>query len=126
MVSHYKNTGWVGIEYDVDKETGHWTIVKVIPGSPAEAAGIQPGDILFAMYGIELGNENEESLQALKKARAEWKPGQEVVYTLKRNGGKKEVTVTLGAMPADVLAQWVGRHMMDHAMTAEQVAKVDK
>jgi C-terminal processing protease CtpA/Prc len=120
MAKKFEKTGWVGIEMDVDEATKKYKIVKVIPNSPAEKAGIQPGDILFAMYGIEFTEENNE---ALKKARADWQPGQEVVYTVLREGNDKEITLTLGAMPADVLASWIGRHLLEqHTQPVEDVA----
>ena len=111
MATKMKDSGWVGIEMDVDEETGVMTIKKVVPGSPAEAAGIQVGDVLYALNGVTFGKENEEALMKVKK---EWKPGQTVTYTLKRNGLDKRVDVTLAPMPADVLAAWIGNHMLEH------------
>lgn len=112
MAAKMKNSGWVGIEMDREEETGKLTVVKVIPGSPAQDAGIQPGDVLHALYGIEIAPGNEEKLM---KARKEWKPGQSVEYTIKRDGEDRQVQLTLAPMPADVLAQWIGQHMLEHA-----------
>jgi len=36
---------------------------------------------------------------------------------VKRNGYDKNVSVTLGEMPAEVLARFVGQHMLEHATT---------
>ncbi|HYV85686.1 MAG TPA: PDZ domain-containing protein [Patescibacteria group bacterium] len=115
MAAKMKNSGWVGIEMDQDETTGALTILKVVPGSPAESAGLQPGDLLFALNGVEINDKNEE---ALSKARKDWKPGQTVNYTVKRGGGSKDISLTLAPMPADVLARFVGEHMLEHASTA--------
>jgi hypothetical protein len=50
-----------------------------------------------------------------------WAPGQEITYTIKRVGEDREVQLTLAPMPADVLAQWIGHHMLEHAQT--EIAK---
>jgi hypothetical protein len=68
------------------------------------------------MYGIEFKEENGDKL---KQARKDWKPGQEVSYTILRDGSDKEIRLTLAPMPADVMAQWIGRHMMDHAQVSD-------
>ncbi|MCB9466026.1 MAG: PDZ domain-containing protein [Candidatus Eisenbacteria bacterium] len=117
MAQKMKDSGWVGIEMEQVEEGSGWSITKVVPGSPAEAGGMQPGDVLFAMYGIELNEANQEKI---KQARAEWKPGQHVEYTVRRAGENHEIHLTLAAMPADVLASWIGRHLMEsHASVAE-------
>ena len=100
---------------EVLKHTGALTILKVVPGSPAESAGLQAGDVLYALNGVEINDKNED---ALSKARKEWKPGQTVNYTVKRDGRSKDISLTLAAMPADVLARFVGEHMLEHASTA--------
>lgn len=111
MAEWAKTSGWVGIEYEPQADA-YWRIVTVVPDSPAEAGGLKPGDVVFAMYGIEFSEENSKQL---KQARKDWAPGQEVVYTVKRNGYDKEISLTLAPMPADVMAKWIGGHMMDHA-----------
>jgi C-terminal processing protease CtpA/Prc len=114
MAEKLKSSGWVGVELDFDEATGVPTVTKVVPGSPAEAAGIQAGDIFVALNGVKMNKDNEEALKATKK---EWKPGQSVTYTISRNGYDKKVDLTLAPMPADVMAVWIGQHMLMHANT---------
>src|SRR5262245_28070417 len=49
MAAKMKTSGWVGIELEHNETDGTLTITKVVPGSPAEAAGLQPGDELYAL-----------------------------------------------------------------------------
>jgi predicted metalloprotease with PDZ domain len=114
MVKTYKKRGWVGLELDKDKKGGTRSlfVTRVVPGSPAEAAGFRIGDRLVALNGIELTEANEKALSAIYKKMV---PGKQVTYRVERKGGMRELTVTLATLPDDVLAQWVGRHMLDHA-----------
>lgn len=118
MTEHLKQTGWVGIEYEPQK-TGYWKILRVVPESPAEAAGLQPDDVIFAMNGIEFSEKNEKKLKMASKDR---KPGVEITYTVKRGGQDKDISLTLAPMPADVMAGWIGHHMMDHAQAGDLAA----
>ncbi len=112
MSETLKTSGWVGIEYgDEMLPTGGYRITKVIPGSPAEKSGLQAGDILYALNGVRFAEGNGEALSA---ARKEWKPGQSVVLTIKREGVDREIRLTLAPMPADVMARWIGEHMKTH------------
>lgn len=121
MATKMKDSGWVGIEMDVDESSKVMTIKRVVPGSPAEAAGMQVGDVLYALNGVPFSEANEEALQKVKK---DWKPGQKVTYTLKRNGMDRQADVTLAPMPADVLAAWIGNHMLEHVST--EIAQTKK
>lgn len=120
MSTKMRSAGWVGIEYDKDEKTKAVLVKSVLDGSPAAAAGFHAGDVLFALNGVQLATASDEEM---KKARAEWKPGQQVTYTIQRHGKNQEIALTLGAWPADQLAKTVGKHMLEHAATAEVTAK---
>ena len=49
----------VGIEHDLSYTGGGARIQGVEPGTPAEAAGLQPGDVLVAVDGVEVANSTE-------------------------------------------------------------------
>ena len=121
MSSSLKTTGWVGIEFDNEIITnGGYKVMKVIPGSPAEKAGLQPGDVLYALNGVRIADKN---YAALAKARKEWTPGQSVTYTIKREGVDREIRLTLAPMPADVMARWIGEHMKEHEAAERAASK---
>jgi S1-C subfamily serine protease len=121
MSASLKTTGWVGIEFDNGTVVhGGYRVEKVIEGSPAEHAGLQPGDVLYALNGVRIMQEDKA---ALAKARKDWKPGQSVTYTIKREGVDREITLTLAPMPADVMARWIGEHMKAHAAAERAASK---
>jgi putative serine protease PepD len=64
----------------------------VTPGSPADRAGISPGDVIVAIDGEPVGGAGE-----LVVALRTREPGQEVVLTIERDGDTRAVNVTLGA-----------------------------
>lgn len=112
MATNLKNSGWIGVELDTDEDTGARVVKKVVPNSPAEGAGIRPGDILVSMNGTKLAKGNED---AIMKAKKDMKPGQTVTYVISSNGLDKKVEMTLAPMPADVMAAYIGQHMLEHA-----------
>ena len=121
MSENLKTTGWVGIEYDDGMLSGGgYRISKVVDDSPAAKAGLQPGDVLFALNGVRFAKDNNAALAA---ARKEWKPGQSVRYTIKREGVDREIQLTLAPMPADVMARWIGEHMASHAAAERATPK---
>ena len=118
MASNLKARGWIGIELDKN-ESGKLVVQRVEQDSPAGEAGIQEGDVLLAMNGIEFNDENHEKLMVAKK---ELRVGKDMTYTVERAGcchkagGVKEVNVTLADIPEPVLAKWIGGHMVQHAV----------
>lgn len=114
MANQMKNSGWIGVEMDgIDGRDGY-EIVKVVPESPAEEAGIQAGDYLVAINGIEINEENGKELAA---ARADFTPGTSVTWSMVRGDADRKVAITLAPMPADMLARYIGDHMLEHATT---------
>ncbi len=116
MATKMKESGWVGVELDFQEQAGGPMIVtKVVEGSPAEEAGIRNGDVLVAMNGIVLAEENGEKLEA---ERQTWKAGGSIRWTMKRDDVEHDLSITLAPMPADALAYYIGQHMLEHATIA--------
>jgi C-terminal processing protease CtpA/Prc len=111
-----KNHGWLGIQYD-KSEDGTSVVQSVVKGSPADKAGFQSGDVLYALNGIEM---NEANTARLKAAWKPLMPGSTVDYTVKREGVTKDITVTLGKMPEDVYQAMVDTHMKEHVAVASK------
>ena len=116
MAAALKDRGWVGIEMD-DKD-GRVTVMRVVPGSPAESAGMRQGDVLVALNGVAFATEDKAALKSAHKALTK---GGKASYTVLRDGQKKPIEVTLGKLPREVLAQWVGAHMLEsHVHAADE------
>ena len=63
----------------------------VVPGSAAEKAGIEPGDII-----LEFNNEKITTENSLTEIIMKYKPGDKVVLRILRGGKDKIIQVTLG------------------------------
>ncbi|MCP4900942.1 MAG: PDZ domain-containing protein [bacterium] len=98
--------GWLGVE-TAKVEHGYFKVERVHAGSPAEAAGFQPGDVLLAINGAKFGD--KEGKAALKKAKMG--PGSEVEYIVKRADNKAKLVATLGHVPEKVAKIWIAEHI---------------
>lgn len=68
----------------------------VVPGSPADKAGVQPGDIITQVDGTAI-NQNTSLTSILDKHRV----GDKVSMTIVRNGKTQTLNVTLDAAPSN-------------------------
>jgi serine protease Do len=68
----------------------------IIPGSPAEAAGLQAGDIIVALDGEPLTEESDLATLILPHA-----PGDTITLRVLRDNSATEIDLTLGELPAD-------------------------
>ncbi len=68
----------------------------IVPGSPAEQAGLQAGDILTAVNGNAL-----DGAHPLDMVLSQSEPGQTVTIDVLRDGQTSQVSVTLGTRPAN-------------------------
>lgn len=110
-IAEYKAKGWFGIETEkVAEGSYHAKVTRVLPDSPAEAAGLRQGDVLVALNGVELTKDNKKALKEIKHSL---RPGSEATYTVQRNGAEQQVAVTLGEVPTEVMAAWIGYHMLE-------------
>lgn len=95
--------GWVGVEIrelvrDLDAPGGATTsgamIAGVLRGSPAERAGLRPGDILVAMDDQEVRGARE--MLEMVAARV---PGDSSRFRIRRNASELELDVRIGRRP---------------------------
>lgn len=77
-------------------EDGGVLVLEVDKGSPAEAAGIQPDDIIVALDGQSL-----ESFLRFRRKLLSLAPGQEIHLTVFRKGETRDIWSTLGKKAAD-------------------------
>jgi Do/DeqQ family serine protease len=75
-------------------------VVQVQPGSAADRAGIQPGDIVTAFNGTEVNDPN-----VFRNLVAGTAPSTEVTLTIQRDGREQQVRATLGEFTPQVLPQ---------------------
>jgi putative serine protease PepD len=68
-------------------------VVDVVPGGPAEAAGIRSGDVIVSVNGRET-----PTSEALGAVLAELKPGDTVPVTIRRGSTEQDLDVALGEL----------------------------
>jgi putative serine protease PepD len=71
-------------------EDGGALVAAVVPGSAAEKAGIQRGDVI-TRFGDKVVNDSNDLVGAVQAGKV----GDRVEVTYKRNGAEAKATVTL-------------------------------
>jgi serine protease Do len=66
-------------------------VAQVMPGSPAQQAGLQRGDVIIKIDNTALQSESD-----LARAISRHRPGDKVTLTVVRNNQTMNVSVTLG------------------------------
>jgi S1-C subfamily serine protease len=85
--------GYLGVA--VQDTFGGVSVIQVQPNSPAERAGIQPGDTIVAVDSTPITSSDQ-----LAQVISGDKPGQRVQIQLRRGGQTITVTATLASRPA--------------------------
>ncbi|MBK8167281.1 MAG: PDZ domain-containing protein [bacterium] len=101
-----EDRGWLGVhldalngqlgEYFGVKEGAGVLVKEVEKDSPAAKAGLRAGDVI-----VKAGDTEVAAPDALHKAMAGTKPGQDLELQVLRKGSREKVTATLGKMPQD-------------------------
>ncbi|MBN1998341.1 DegQ family serine endoprotease [candidate division KSB1 bacterium] len=76
------------------EKAGGALVQRVVNDSPAQKAGIEPGDIILEVEGTEITDSNH-----LTNLIAGYEPGTKVDMTIWREGKKKEISVKLTERP---------------------------
>ncbi len=107
--------GWLGVTIQpVDEEIAEGLgfdgkagalVASVVPGSPAERAGLRPGDVIIGFAGTEV-----MSPKALTRRAATVKPGTETEIEVWRDGEHETFDVAMGRSPSDPVAARADTH----------------
>jgi len=106
LINNFQKNGgsferpYIGVRYKlIDKQTAVLNelvagayVVQVIPGSPAEKAGIQEEDIIIEFDGKKIGGNDEQTLAKLIAGK---KPGERMSLKIWRNKKIMNISVTL-------------------------------
>jgi C-terminal processing protease CtpA/Prc len=76
--------------YMSQEDEGPVTITEVMDGKPAAKAGLKSGDVIVSVDGVNVEGKSASEVTDLIKGEA----GTDVVLTVKRDGGEKDITVT--------------------------------
>ena len=101
---------WIGVRYaSIDLRTakannlpvneGAWldgdsTSPAIVPGSPAERAGLKSGDIITAVNDVAV-----DGAHPLQDLLVQFSPGTDINLTILRDGERLVVALTLGTRP---------------------------
>ncbi len=99
-VSH----GWMGVlcdKNDANRPTGGATLAIVVPGSPAEKAGLKPADVV-----VRAGDAPVSGRADLIAASRGLRPGDPLELQYVRDGRTRSATVGLGAGDPAQLSAW--------------------
>jgi len=78
-------------------------VTKVVEDTPAEQAGIEPGDLIVAVDGVRIDGEG-----VLERIIRSHQPGNTVEITLWRRGSERTVSVRLARNPENSSVGYLG------------------
>lgn len=96
-------------------------VARVIPGSPAEKAGIQPGDVILSFDGEELAISN-----ALPPMVGAMDPGARVPLKLLREGKQLTLKVEVGELPDEGAGKGGGRSRLPLGLAVQKLTAEDR
>lgn len=111
----------IGALVSQNVQTGVSTIVRVFEGSPAEEAGILPGDALYKVDGIEVIGMD---LSLLVNNYVKGEEGSQLTITVYRENSGEYKDITLTRRPIDV--QTVSGKMLDEEIGYISVSEFDR
>jgi len=109
VVEQIRGRGWLGVQL-ASARSGGLRVVDVVPGGPAETAGLRQGDLVLAIEGQSIETGDPSTVQPLlEKAR----PGKLLRLRVRRDRETKTVQVRAGELPAEKLAEAVGNYVLN-------------
>jgi serine protease Do len=110
--------GWLGVVIqNMDKnladsfglkEAGGILISQVQKDSPASAAGLQQGDVILRLNGVDL-----KDVSDLRNQVALLQPGSKAMVEIMRDGREKKIQISIGEQPANFSKRGLGSSAND-------------
>lgn len=107
------------------KSEGGARITRIYPGTAAEKAGLQIGDVILAIDNNAVPARRQEDTDVLARQIRQYKSGTQAVFSIWREGEKKEVNVTLEEQPVPTteVAWWQDQQL---EFSAREIAFDDR
>ncbi|MBE6028545.1 MAG: S41 family peptidase [Clostridiales bacterium] len=105
IVSGTGNYSGVGITFS-ENESGNFEVISINPGSPAEKAGVEPGDLILKV------DDKAYTDSDIMASAIRGKKGTDVKLTMSHKGKEKEITMTRD----EIIMQSVTSEMLDDSI----------
>ena len=109
----------IGCYVGLDETTNYTKVVKAIPGTPAEEAGLRPDDIIYEVDGVSTYNKDLNSVVALIKGEE----GSKVTLTIIRQGESDYLYIDVERRK--VKSPTVEHEMLEDGMAYIQITEFD-
>jgi len=117
MYQKMKERPWLGVGIEADS-LGQTIIRKVEHGSPAERAGLRPGDVLRTI--------EKQPPATWFAGKGGWIDGDSGDIAVLRGNKEKHLKLRYEAIPEDVLARVIGVHMLEGHLAYSNEGGSDK
>ena len=85
---------YLGVRNMTPQDRSGAVVDSVVPGAPAQQAGLQPGDKIVAIDDRKVSSSEDVSAAVTQR-----KPGEQAKVTIERGGSRRTLTVNLGTRP---------------------------
>lgn len=95
------------------KSEGGARLTRIYPQTQAQAAGLEVGDVILALDGVEVTARRVEDTDMLARQIRQYRPGTQAVVTLWRDGKKRDLPVTFEVQPTPPteMPRWEDVHL---------------
>ncbi len=92
--------GFVGLQLRADPDRMEVHVAELIPGGPAQTAGLKKHDVL-----VKVGGGEATDLRTVVETVRQVRPGDQLTFRVRRDGKEQDIPVRVGVIPFYVLDQ---------------------